>query len=175
MTRTRIFLAGLAIAAAMAAPSHAQDEEHNVWVRYTNGRFGFSFAYPADVFSVPDPAPDNNSGQSFHTPDGKATIVGFASHNAADDTIDSLWRRELEEVGEKNVTYRKREKSWFVLSGIHPPGEVFYRRREMRKGLLFYLDIKYPEAQKKRFDPIVEEIVTLYRITADGYDVLGSR
>ncbi len=163
----------IAMLSVSVASSSASDDEgdRNVWVRYTNERFGFSFAYPANVFSLPDRPPDNGDGQVFRTPDGKAAIGGSGGFNALDETLDDLWQRTLELVGgEKQVSYSKRGQNWLVVSGIHPPGRVFYRRQEIRDDVVFSVWMEYPEAQKKRFDPIVELVMKFYEVTADGID-----
>ena len=98
-------------------------------------------------------------------------MAGSASFNATDATLDELWSEALADAGEKNLTYRKRGGSWFVVSGIGPPGRVFYRRTELRRDVVFSLWLEYPEAEKRRFDPIVESVAELYRVTADGFDV----
>lgn len=172
-TRQVLAVPMLVFAMAVARNTAAQvaGEANHGYVRYTNVRFGFSFAYPADVFSAPEPPPVNNDGAVFKTPDGRALVGGAASFNALFETIDSLWKEAMEEAGEKNVTYRRRAASWFVISGTDPTGRVFYRRTELRKDIIFSLWFEYREADKKRFDPIVESMVKLYRVTADGDDV----
>ena len=63
--------AALVLLTTPAAPSQQ-------WRPYTNSRFGTSADVPAD-FKV-GPAPTNDDGRSFTSPDGRVTIRVFASY-----------------------------------------------------------------------------------------------
>jgi hypothetical protein len=78
---------GTLIAAVLAAlflqPADAVAD--SAWASYENPRFGFSFAYPADLF-VPQPPPTNGDGREFRSPDGRSRILVFAAHNVEEWT-----------------------------------------------------------------------------------------
>ena len=77
--------AAAALAWLAAALSGASADER--WTTYVNDRFGFSLAYPADVF-VMQPPPENDDGRTLVAADG-AKILVFGGYNVANDTLAS--------------------------------------------------------------------------------------
>jgi len=44
------------------------------WATYSNPRFGTTADYPADLFTVLDPPPENGDGQGFQTTDDLRSV-----------------------------------------------------------------------------------------------------
>ncbi len=99
------------------------------WRRYINGRFGTSADVPAD-FKV-GPAPANDDGRTFTSPDGRATIRIFASYapSTVTDGAEAYerWLEDQERSDGLTVSYRLRRRPAFVLSGTKA-GRLVYRR-----------------------------------------------
>jgi hypothetical protein len=51
------------------------------WETYSNPRFGATAEYPADLFTVQEPPPENGDGQTFHTADGRAELTIYDTNN----------------------------------------------------------------------------------------------
>ena len=91
------------------------------WATYVNDRFGFSLAYPADLF-VMQPPPENDDGRTLVAADG-AKILAFAGYNVANDTLASK-RTSLKGLDYALTSYNATGKNWFVVSGHRAIGGV---------------------------------------------------
>lgn len=77
----------------LASPAQPSGTRPDVeFETYRNARFGYAFAYPADVL-VADPPPANGGGQSFASRDGTFQVDTFASFNSDGSTPEGLLRQ----------------------------------------------------------------------------------
>ncbi|WP_181702556.1 hypothetical protein [Chthonobacter albigriseus] len=147
----RIILALALISVAL--PASAAE-----WRTYVNDRFGTRIDIPEDVFQ-PREQSDNGDGQSFVSADGRASIRVFAGHNADGLGIDELYSTALDDVDGTRITYRKKGRSWFVLSGFKGD-EVYYVKLLMAPdgSVAHTLEIIYPAADKPIYDPLTARV-----------------
>ena len=119
---------------------------------YTNARFGFKISYPATLVASPDPT--NGGGREFHSKD-KEFSLATSGHFLNGATLDSMWQEELKLGG--NITYKKKDKDWYVVSGVND-GTEFYHKTHVQGGNFASFHITYPHFKSKQYDPIVEKI-----------------
>lgn len=151
--RFRLPLA-IALAVTAALPAQAQ-----AFRRYDNARYGTMVDVPAE-FRM-QPAPENNDGRTFVSPDGRGQIVVFGSHGpeVATGTFEE-YRGWMAGNEEGRITYRAGGPGWFVLSGTSG-SDIFYLKvvagcRDRSIG--HHIRIMYPAAQKAQYDAIVRRV-----------------
>ncbi len=162
MTRSRTKL--LLVFALISCAFHANAES---WRIYHNTRFGATAQIPAN-WSM-DPAPENNDGRSFTSPDKRAKIVIagiFAGTPRPDEDIALRAKPNDGEV----VTYEKRGIRWIVVSGTKG-NVIFYRKSILTCGNSIWNDfsIEYPFAEKEKYDALVKHVAASLH-GGNGYD-----
>lgn len=124
---------------------------------YHNNRFGFSVAVPAH-FGM-DPAPDNNDGRRFFDREGCSVTV-YGGHNIMDATVASEME-DMKSFSFDSVTYERKEKDWFVLSGFKDD-DIIYVKVFVGETLIT-LQISYPAELKADYDETVSSVVKSFR------------
>ena len=139
------------------------------WETYRNPSYGYAIALPGAPFAVEE-RPDKQ-GVTLIDIAGRGQIDVYGAENAED-----LSPREFEAVlGEaeriREITYARRGKSWFVLSGY------YHREGDDSDDLIFYakfmfspdrsrfagFEASYPEGDRARWDPIIEAMEDSFR------------
>jgi hypothetical protein len=156
----------LVVAFALAAADTAGAQELK-WKRYTNERFGFVLSYPSTL--VASRTPDNGAGREFHTADGAFSLSAQA-HFLSDRTLESNWNEELNTQG-VTITYKRKAKDWYVVSGVTSDGTEYYHKFWVKGGNWVELAITYPHAQNAKYDKWVEQIAKRFVPFLEGdYD-----
>ncbi len=154
----------LVCAVAFATTATAQELK---WKKYTNERFGFVLSYPATL--IASRQPDNGAGREFHTTDGAFSLSAQA-HFLADNTLESNWNEELN-TPVVTITYKRKAKDWYVVSGVTSEGTEYYHKFWVKGGNWVELAITYPHAQNAKYDKWVEQIAKRFVPFLDGdYD-----
>ena len=67
--------------------------------------------------------------------------------------------RAFHAEGYEDITYQPRGRSWFVLSG-HRGDQIYYEKAIFSRSgrVVNVLAIAYPEAERQRFDPVIERM-----------------
>jgi hypothetical protein len=150
---------GLAPPAAVTAPRE--------WKTYRDDRFAYSLSYPAGVFSAEQASPSRSDQVLWSSEAGARLVV--AARPRSGETIAS-YRRSIIDSRYASATfdYAPVRDTWFVLSGTRGQ-EMFYERVSFACGgdAILSWQMTYRTADRKRFDPIVEEIHRKYRYRAD--------
>ena len=139
------------------------------WETYENPAYGYAIALPGSPFAVEERA--DKEGVTLIDIAGRGQIDVYGAANA-----ENLSPREFEAVLAgaeriRDVTYARRGKSWFVLSGY------YFREGDDSDDLIFYAKImfspdgarlagfeaSYPEADRARWDPIIEAMEDSFR------------
>jgi curved DNA-binding protein CbpA len=141
------------------SPSSVRDL---TWVAWRNARFGFTLAYPSDIF-VADPE-QATDGAAFRSRDGRARYMVSAGMNRNGATL-AAHRRSLMEGPYKSAAfdYTPRRAYWFVLSGVLGE-EMFYERVTFScdRRMVHAWKLVYPSAERALYDRIVEEVHRRY-------------
>ncbi len=127
------------------------------WATYANPRFGTTADYPADLFTVQDPSPENGDGASFRTADGRAQLSIYGAYNVENDTPQS-YVAKIDEL--KGATYKRVSSVFYAVSGASG-ADIYYDRCNFPPGnddILNCFHITYPAAEKAVWDPIVTRI-----------------
>jgi hypothetical protein len=149
-------IASLILLLFVAIQVQAQDAN---WKTYVNERFGFSLTYPSSLIpTTPDPI--DGAGREYHTADHEFSI-GTAAHflrlTDPNESLETNWRDELKD-DKGLITYKRKGKSWYVVSGITTNGYVFYNKFYTQGKNWAAFQITYPKAQKVKYDPWVVRI-----------------
>jgi hypothetical protein len=126
------------------------------WATYMNPRFGTIADYPASIFTVGDPPPENGDGQSFRSGDGRAQLSIYGAYNAEGDTP----QRYLAKLADEGVSYRRTTARTYVISGTRQD-QLFYERCNFQEGksdTINCFSVTYPAAEKVVWDPIVTRL-----------------
>jgi len=149
----RIAGAALAAVLSMTTTGIALADE----LTYQNTRFGTGFTVPAHMFNAIDPPPGNNDGIRFVSDQGAALSV-FGQFNVFDKSPVQMRQRLAgfhAENGE-SVTYEAAGEDWLVLSGFSGT-DIYYERYEFgRDGVIHGAVLVHPEADKARYQGLVE-------------------
>lgn len=142
------------IVLSLVRASCAADES---WPEYKNARFGFLLKYPAGL--VASREPDNGGGREFHSKDKEFSVTAFAHFLMVSDgdSLEKQWADELKELGD-TVTYKKKTKDWYVVSGVTKGGTEYYHKFFASGSVYAAFQITYPHASNKKYDPWVERI-----------------
>lgn len=118
---------------------------------YNNSRYGYSVSYP--ISFIPGETPDNNDGLKFTSKDGTAELVAYGSNNVFGDTLETLYRNELNSVP-GDIAYQKIEDKWYVVSWVDGD-RIYYTKKFAGPGSENTLIISYPQSQKNAYDEMV--------------------
>jgi hypothetical protein len=142
----------IAIAARAAAPS---PQGSNVYRTYTNARFSYSIAYPANLL-IAQGESENGDGQAFHSRDGRAEMRVWGQHNVNDESLRASFARTVSEWGD-GVSYKVIKSDWFVVTAL-VNGKIHYQRTMLHRGVFKTLLIEYDEGQRAIYDPVTARI-----------------
>ena len=128
------------------------------WETYVNERFGTRLEIPVDIF-IPQPPPENGDGRRFETAGGDASVTVFAAYNMGDRSIDELYRATVIDAVDERITYERKARRWFVVSGFRGDN-VFYRKLILSPDgeVAHTLELVYPADEKPFFDPLTTRI-----------------
>ena len=132
---------------------------------YVNGRFGYVVTYPADLYSRPSVA-DNDDGFTVLSARPASELLVWGSHNALD------WRSAYQAAcpdGCTGETYRVDTRLVGVSSGRDAEG-IYYLKCVADRALSRFacFRLRYREADKARFDPVVEMLGRSLRLLDGG-------
>jgi serine/threonine-protein kinase len=153
-----------AIAAAVVILS-GWDAGASGWRTYHNPRFGVTAAYPAGWKM--GPAPENNDGRVFSSPDGRARVT-ISGVFGLDPRAREMSIRAEPLEGEK-VLYKEQKGDWIVLSGARG-NAIFYRKSLLscKDTIWNDVEIAYPAEEKAKYDPLIAHIAASLR-PGSGY------
>ena len=155
-----------------AAPLFAQGETSGdpaaaaKWDTYVNHRFGFRFEYPASL--APGRLPENGAGRSFTDGTFSVTVQGHFMHGR---TLDDFYQDALTVYG-KDVTYKVKRPTWFVVSADQSNGYVVYKKFHVRGQNFAEFIATYPIGTGKKYDPVIERMAKTFVpfLEGDDYD-----
>jgi hypothetical protein len=131
---------------------HAFLKQRTAYRTYSNARYGFSIAYPANLL-VPQGESDNGDGQKFLSRDGSASLIAFGSMR-----LDTSLRDEFQSAQEnRTVTYKVLKRDMFVVSGTIG-GKIFYQKTLLRGDVFKTFIIEYAEDDRAVFDAITARV-----------------
>jgi len=143
-------------------------EQPTSYKQYTNSRYGFSIEYPSTF--ITKVVPDNNDGRIFSTKDNSAELTVSGINNISSQDVKSLYSDLLKE--HSNVSYKKQQDNWFVVSWIEGD-KIVYEKMVVGSGSNNTFVIKYPSSQKEIYDEIITHLNSSFKTpsidTGHGY------
>lgn len=122
------------------------------WRTYVNDRFGTTASVPADW--AMQPAPDNDDGRVFVSPDGQARVTVSGSFEPESPAAGLRLRTQAGE-GE-TITYRHVGRAAVTVSGTRGAAIVYRASVLGCRGRVWNdIEISYPAARKAEFDDLV--------------------
>ena len=127
---------------------------------YTNGRYGFSGAYPASWLV----GPESDNGDGARISDGQGATVSYWGSNYSEISADERMASALQQYPGSTLSVKRSNETSLVLSGIDSSGEkVFYYREWIGTGSMNAMLWEYPVARKKGIDPFVSDAAHGFR------------
>ncbi len=147
----------------VAGDAAAAPKRFGEWATINSAQFGFSIAYPTEVFA-PDDTRAGVDGRVLQSGDGKAKLLVAAFENA-DSLSLSAYRDYLLSTtydGAK-IDYGPVRQRWFVLSGTRGDNTIYERVTLTCGGALINSwAMVYPTAESKFYDRVVEAVSRTY-------------
>jgi hypothetical protein len=139
---------------------------------YTNARYCFEVDGPAEVRSLGESF--NGDGTTWRTGDETEEVVAFGGHAMKElhSDIDTTWAGAIAEdpSGGSKVTYKVREKDFFVVSGTSDGGKrIFYSRYMYRAGEFAAFTVQYPATEREVVGRLVERMTKTFKFTKCSY------
>jgi hypothetical protein len=142
--------------ALFIAPFVIASDNYNT---YTNERYGYSIAYPADF--RPQGVSDSGDGQVFVSPNGDAELRVFAS--ACVDGVNSTPKQYLANYEKKQkskrltLSYQRAGSNFAVVSG-HRKDQIFYNKIIVNNDWCAELSFQYGEDKASQYDAVTNRI-----------------
>jgi hypothetical protein len=136
-----------------AAPSLAAD---NARV-YTNERFSYSVAYPADLLR-PQGESANGDGQVFKSQAGDARLTVYGQPLMKEIKTQCNAIALAQTMDGAKITHQLDKSNLSVASGLQAPGKVFYVKTVKAGKRCLFLELSYPVESRGTFDALVPKI-----------------
>ncbi|MCW5686953.1 MAG: hypothetical protein KIT76_00250 [Pseudolabrys sp.] len=133
------------------------------WERYINTRYGVVIDYPADLFAIQPPPPDN-AGRSFVAEAAGARFSIYSHANAMDFSVEELQAEDVLDIGDE-AAVKQSGRNWYqVVAGKN--GDVILRRVLLSEEGTFVhrLEIAYPKAAAAAFEPIAARMAKSFSV-----------
>ena len=121
--------------------------------QYVNLSYGYILYYPS--YLTPQGESDNSDGQVFRSSDGINLSVWGSKNtlsfsNSPEEEFTFRKQRYVDDKSE--ITYEKRIKDTYILSGINPNGKIFYQKMVFNKNkdIFYMLLLGYPDNYRKK-------------------------
>jgi hypothetical protein len=154
---------GLLLLAAFIPAAAAAAMTASRWETYTNTRYGVMIDYPADVFAIEPPPPDN-AGRNFEAPNLKARFHVYTHANALDQTLQEIEDEDVTDLGDKDAT-KQNGGDWYQVLGVKDD-EVIVHRVVLSEGgsMVHRLEIAFPAGAVANFAPIMDRMTKSFRV-----------
>ncbi len=134
---------------------------------YLNQKYGFSVDYPSEILT-PEGESDSGDGQVFRskkTPNNTLTV--YRDYLGLTDpdtklTLEISYKNYLNALNEKGngrtITYKKLNKTFFVISGYNANGDIYYQKSVLVDGNLCTCLLEYRVQDKAIFNKVSERV-----------------
>lgn len=133
------------------------------WERYVNTRYGVVIDYPADLFAIRPPPPDN-AGREFTAASAGARFHLYSHANALEASVDELQTEDVLDIGDANAA-RQAGPDWYQVVAVKAADTILRRVLLSDDGAMIHrLEIAYPTAAAAAFAPVVERMTGSFRV-----------
>jgi hypothetical protein len=162
-TAIRVTGGALLAAALVAFAAQAATLGASRWEQYTNTRYGVMIDYPADLFAIQPPPPDN-AGRDFDAPGAKARFHIYSHANALDLSREELAAEDVLDLGDA-ATKKESGPDWYQVVAVKDDDTIL-RRVLLSEGdaMIHRLEIAYPTSAAAAFQPVVARMTKSFRV-----------
>jgi hypothetical protein len=133
------------------------------WQHYTNTRYGVVIDYPADLFAVQPPPPDN-AGRDFTAASAGARFSIYSHANALNASVEELQAEDVLDIGDAAAT-KQNGKDWYQVVASKDADTVVRRVLLSEEGTFVHrLEIAYPKAAAAAFESIVARMAKSFSV-----------
>lgn len=151
-----VVVPALLLAAFLSSARSQEAVVQDEWKGCSDPDSSFVLRYPPSLIRSTAPGA---TACAFQTPDGDFNLEVVVETEAVrgGETLESRMQKEMDLLG-GTVTYKRKEETWFVLSGITANGTEYYRKLYARGSRWVALHMTYPHERSTKFDPWVTRI-----------------
>ncbi len=133
------------------------------WERYTNTRYGVMIDYPADLFAIQPPPPDN-AGRDFTAASAGARFSIYSHANAMDFSVEELQAEDVLDIGDA-AAVKQSGKDWYQVVAGKEADIVLRRVLLSEEGAFVHrLEIAYPKAAASAFESIAARMTKSFSV-----------
>lgn len=146
--------------AAPPAGAAATAIQASRWEGYTNTRYGVMIDYPADLFAIQPPPPDN-AGRHFTAEKAGARFHIYSHANALNFSVEELQAEDVLDIGDAEAV-KQDGANWYQVVA-RKEAETIVRRVVLSEGgaTVHRLEIAYP---RTAFEPVIARMVKSFRV-----------
>lgn len=135
----------------------------NRWERYTNTRYGVMIDYPADLFAIQPPPPDN-AGRDFTAASAGARFSIYSHANALDASVAELQAEDVLDIGDA-AAVKQNGKDWYQIVASKGGDTILRRVLLSEQGTFVHrLEIAYPKASAAAFESIAARMAKSFSV-----------
>lgn len=133
------------------------------WEGYTNTRYGVMIDYPADLFAIQPPPPDN-AGRNFAAEKASARFHIHSHANAMNFSAEELQAEDVLDIGDAEAI-KQNGTDWYQVVATKE-AETILRRVLLSEGgtMVHRLEIAYPKTSVAAFEPVVARMIKSFRV-----------
>lgn len=164
--------AGLACAAGQVRqsdPPRSADggpaRVHRTWTVFLHPRSGYEVPIPPGVSAVGNPETANEPEFQSADRSFQMSAWGGTASDHPSRVMAAEWNAAQGKPN-RRITYERRGKTWFVVSGTDVRGIEFYEKLTLRGQQVAFLNITFPRSRMRQYEPWVEQIEDGFRPVA---------
>ncbi len=133
------------------------------WESYTNTRYGVVIDYPADLFTI-QPPPPNNAGRDFTAEKVGARFHVYSQANAMNFSVEELQAEDVLDIGDAAAA-KNNGADWYQVMATKGTDTILRRVLLSEGGAMVHrLEIAYPKTAAVSFEPIVARMIKSFRV-----------
>ena len=132
------------------------------WQTYENHEHGFTVDYPMGLFNRMSSA-EGGDGTTFTNTSGDVSLSLYGFNNGDELPMRTVRDIIVENYADRDITYERLRKGWFVLSGyetINGVPSIFYHRLAKNRDGNRYsvMEFTYPVGDREMIDPLLKRM-----------------
>lgn len=133
------------------------------WTSYVNDRYGVIVEYPADLFEIQPPPPDN-AGRDFTADKAGARFFVYSHANAMSASLQELQAEDVLDIGD-GTAVKNNGADWYQVTATKGTDTIL-RRVLLSEGgeMVHRLEIVYPKTAAAAFAPVTARMIRSFRV-----------
>lgn len=158
---------GVVIAQLPESPADGKFRVYSDWTVFEHPRYGYELPVPPGVRAVG--VPEKATETKFISADGDFTMTawGGSSPDFPPRVLESQWKEARSHWG-TSISYERKGRSWFVVSGVDRKGTEFYQKFMVHGDQVATFTLTYPHSRVREFDSWVSTIGERFSIVFDS-------